>query len=219
MSSKISRNKPVAETPILRFRSIHGIAHVRETAAESPSPNSRPDAEVEARIRAAYEQGLMEGRSAADSLAAGRAQEMVRPALDGFRTMVEDLVRAKAKLRGEAEEDVVKLALAISRRVLHRELAVDPEALIGLVRAAWDRVEGRETHRMRLSPPDAALVQQHRAALNLPPKVEIEADPALARGSALFETSRGVLDASVNTQLGEIERGLADVLSRHKAGV
>jgi len=30
----------------------------------------------------------------------------------------------------------------------------------------------------------------------------------------IFETSRGDLDASIDTQLGEIERGLADVVRR-----
>ena len=36
----------------------------------------------------------------------------------------------------------------------------------------------------------------------------------LTQGSAVFETSRGELDASVDTQLAEIERGLTDVLER-----
>jgi flagellar biosynthesis/type III secretory pathway protein FliH len=34
-------------------------------------------------------------------------------------------------------------------------------------------------------------------------------------GAAVFETERGNLDASVESQLGEIERGLADALRRH----
>jgi flagellar biosynthesis/type III secretory pathway protein FliH len=32
----------------------------------------------------------------------------------------------------------------------------------------------------------------------------------------VFETARGNLDASVESQLGEIERGLADILRRQK---
>jgi flagellar biosynthesis/type III secretory pathway protein FliH len=37
-------------------------------------------------------------------------------------------------------------------------------------------------------------------------------DVAQSRGGAVFEISRGALDASVDTQLREIERGLADQL-------
>jgi flagellar biosynthesis/type III secretory pathway protein FliH len=37
-------------------------------------------------------------------------------------------------------------------------------------------------------------------------------DATLAPGSVLIDSSRGVLDASVDTQLAEIERGFADVV-------
>ena len=40
------------------------------------------------------------------------------------------------------------------------------------------------------------------------------ADPALKPGELFFETSQGTLDASVETQLREIERGLIDKLDR-----
>jgi len=39
-------------------------------------------------------------------------------------------------------------------------------------------------------------------------------DPQLTPGSAVFETSRGELDASVSTQLDEIQRGLTDLVRR-----
>ncbi len=220
MSSRIIRGKSSeAATPLL-FRPVQSLAQAAGQAGEPLAQTScHSDAEWEVRVRAAYEQGLHEGRLAADSLVAARAQDLVKPAVDGFQALVGELANAKRRLRGEAEEDVVKLAMAISRRVLHRELATDPEALLGLVRAAWDRVDASETHQLRLSPEDAVVIEQHRAALNLPPRVNVTPDPALPRGSAFFDTSRGSLDASIATQLSEIERGLTDVLKRHKAGV
>jgi flagellar biosynthesis/type III secretory pathway protein FliH len=47
-------------------------------------------------------------------------------------------------------------------------------------------------------------------------EVEIVSDAAQARGGALFEISRGALDASVETQLREIERGLVDEMEMRK---
>jgi flagellar biosynthesis/type III secretory pathway protein FliH len=41
------------------------------------------------------------------------------------------------------------------------------------------------------------------------------ADPSRELGTVIFETQRGNLDASVESQLQEIERGLADRLRRH----
>ena len=41
------------------------------------------------------------------------------------------------------------------------------------------------------------------------------ADPSRDLGTVIFETQRGNLDASVDSQLQEIERGLADRLRRN----
>jgi flagellar assembly protein FliH len=60
------------------------------------------------------------------------------------------------------------------------------------------------------------VIQEHRAKLQIPPALEIASDGSLTPGSAIFETSRGDLDASIETQLSEIDRGLTDALSRRK---
>ena len=69
---------------------------------------------------------------------------------------IEELTGARPRYRREAEQDVVALALAIARRILHRELTVAPDALLGLVKAALDKLEAREVHQVRVSRQDAA---------------------------------------------------------------
>ena len=64
---------------------------------------------------------------------------------------------------------------------------------------------------------DAGLLAEERTRLGLPPNLEIAADASLSAGSAVFETARGELDASIGTQLREIDRGLTDLM-RRRAG-
>jgi flagellar assembly protein FliH len=45
------------------------------------------------------------------------------------------------------------------------------------------------------------------------PALEVIGDASLNCGDAIFETSLGELDASVDSQLREIERGFADKLN------
>jgi flagellar biosynthesis/type III secretory pathway protein FliH len=45
-----------------------------------------------------------------------------------------------------------------------------------------------------------------------PKNLVLSTDPALNPGELFFDTSQGLLDASVDTQLREIERGLIDKL-------
>jgi len=127
---------------------------------------------------------------------------------------IEELSGLRQRYRHEAEEDVIALAMAIARRILHRELTVDPDALLGLVKAALKKIEAHEVHRVRVRPEDALLVQQHLDKMGLPQRVELIADPGLERGSAILDSSRGALDVSVETQLAEIERGFADLVRR-----
>ncbi|MEO8096868.1 MAG: FliH/SctL family protein [Acidobacteriota bacterium] len=192
------------------------LARGPHIAAKGTGPSARhlteaaSGSETEALVQAAYQQGLAAGEATAQQ----RAQALAAPSLKNFAAVVQQLSLGRQQARQEAEESMVRLALTIARRVLHREIATDPEAILGLVRAGLDRLTAREIHKLRLSPPDAAIALQNRAALNLPAAVEIVADATLAAGGAIFETSRGELDMSAQTQLEEIDRGFADVMHR-----
>ena len=91
---------------------------------------------------------------------------------------------------------------------------MDPEALHGLVLAALEKLHGQEISRVRLHPAHAALVTGCLEQRSAGTRVEILPDPSRESGSVVFETERGNLDASVDSQLQEIERGLADRLRR-----
>jgi flagellar assembly protein FliH len=179
---------------------------VRAGSAELPADSEQ----VKQLCAAAYQQGLAAGEAAATQ----RAQTRLDPALASFTSIVASLASTRKTLRAEAESAAVALAIEVARRVLHREVAADPEAILGLVKAAFQKCDARATERLRVSPPDAEAIREHHVRLNFPPGLEIVADRNLPRGSAIFETSRGDLDVSVDTQLSEIERGLTDVLKR-----
>jgi flagellar assembly protein FliH len=108
----------------------------------------------------------------------------------------------------------VKLSLAIARRVLRREIGIDPEALHGLVLAALEKLGSQEVSRVRVHPahvaPVTAVLRQTAAGVS----IEVSADGSCEPGGVIFETARGNLDASVEVQLQEIERGLADRLRK-----
>lgn len=222
MSSRIHRPGHGVEPPPIVWRRAAGDAR-EATARDSegahglpkPSePGEEQNREWQARVEAARGKALAEGEAAG----AQRAAATLEPAIAAFRSMTNQLSAQSRKRRAETEEDLVKLAIAIARRVLHRELATDPEAILGLVKAAAEKLNSRELHRLRLSPKYAGVVAAHRAALDLPPRVVIETDESLDAESVIFETVRGELDATVGTQLAEIERGLTDLVRRKADG-
>jgi flagellar assembly protein FliH len=127
---------------------------------------------------------------------------------------IQEIANMRTRLRREAEADVVQLALAIARRVVHREVGADPDALRGLVMAALEKLQGQELSRVKVHPTQAAMVKSCLQQAVKGGQVEVLADQSRELGSVVFETTRGNLDASVDSQLQEIERGLADRLHK-----
>ncbi len=208
MSSRLIPAGDPARTAVTAWRPSNDVAG--RAVRGGGGPAGEPDRDTDARIEAAFQRGRREGEAASAQIAFNK----IEPALDSLSRVIQELTGVRKSFRATAEQDTVKLAIAIARRVLHRELATDPDAILGLVIAAFQKLNARETHQLRLAPSDVAAIQEHRGRLDLPQSLEILADPSLPPGSAIFATSRGELDASVDTQLSEIDRGFADIVRR-----
>ena len=158
----------------------------------------------------AYQRGFQEGEAASRA----QAQAAVQPVIERLAGALDQVAALRPQLRRDAEAGLLKLAVAISRRILRRELTVDTEALRGVIQVALEKLQSQEICRVRIHPEQEPVLRQ---CLNRPGStraIEILADASLDRGALVFETAHGNLDASIETQLGEIERGLADRLQR-----
>lgn len=155
--------------------------------------------------QSSYEQGLQQGRE--------EAAVAIRESAQKLATTLAELAAHKRKLRLDAEREVVKLSLAIARRILNRELATDPEALEGVVHAALAKLQSRDVWQVRVSPHGADITKTCIERAGLGASVKVKVDPALHPGDLLIDTHAGELDASVHTQLHEIERGFAERLA------
>jgi flagellar assembly protein FliH len=156
----------------------------------------------------AFEAGVKEGETAARQKLEGE----VRHAVEQLAVTASEVAASRADAIRRAEADIVALSIEIARRILHRELSVDPAALGALVRAAVEKLASQQICRVRVHPDQEQLVRSILAQLGRGSEIEIVTDAAQSRGGALFETDNGSLDASVETQLREIERGFADRL-------
>jgi flagellar assembly protein FliH len=182
-----------------------------EFEARLAAMQSEMQAAAERAVREAREAGRREGESAARNA----AQAEVARAVGDLGSAARQLADLRPKLRLQAEADLVRLALEIARRVIRRELTADPEAITGLARTALERLRLQETVSVRMHPEFQEAVRQFLARERGAAHVEVIADPTLERGAIVFETARGRLDASAETQFREIERGLTDRLRAH----
>jgi len=172
--------------------------------------NATLERQAEHRAREAHAAGFREGEAAGKN----RAAAELEPVLDRLARSIQEMAGLRSQMRREAESDMLRLALEIARRVLRREIAVDPDAIRGLAVAALEKLEGQEVSRVRIHPSHAALVGDLLRRSGTGQPVEVIPDASREPGTVIFETAHGRFDASVDAQLSEIERGLADCLRR-----
>ncbi len=165
--------------------------------------------------RRELEQVRQEGFRCGEAEASLASQTRVDELMTKLNRTICEIAAYRPRLRREAEEDVVKLSLAIARRIVGRELTVDPDIILALVKTGVQKLDARDIQTVRAHPDDAARIKSYLVGSDLPRRIEVDTDSSLERGAIVFTTSRGTLDLSVNTQLSEIERGFTDVMKRN----
>jgi flagellar assembly protein FliH len=176
----------------------------------SSAPDPNLDRERERIERDAYQRGFSEGKG----LGREQAAAELRPIQERMARTLGELSSLRSRIRKDAEGDLLKLSISVARRVLHRELTLDPESIEGLIRIALEKLQSRDVCRIRLHPDLEPAIRASIERFSNSQKVELIADPSLQCGDVLFETAHGNIDASIEAQLREIERGFADRLGR-----
>jgi flagellar biosynthesis/type III secretory pathway protein FliH len=169
-------------------------------------------AEAAVRAQRETERAYDAGHSAGERAARERLEAQTQAVVEKLGAAVSEVAQTRAMVLRGAESGAVQLAVEIAKRIVRRELAADPSVTEGLVKAALEKLAGREIYRVRVHPAQETLLKACMEQAGRLQGVAVLADPTLTEGGALFEAAGGALDASVETQVSEIERSLADEL-------
>ena len=210
-SSRVANSSsvPGASLQLWEYRDA-GLPAAPSAAAEpAPAPAPAPPPGVtEVEVAARIQQALAEAEGRWAAAAAGqeaRREEQLRAALEAFAAERERYFR-------EAETEVVQLALAVARKILGREAALDPDLLGALVRMALDRMGAGPAVKLHLPPAELARWREGNASLGSPYRCELAPDPSLAPGDCRVETDLGRAHLGLERQFKEIEDGMLDLL-------
>jgi flagellar assembly protein FliH len=132
------------------------------------------------------------------------ARNRVAQAVSDFRSQREHYFSS-------VEQEVVQLALAIARRILHRESQIDQRLLGALVQHELEQLESGTTVRLCVPPEETASWME--MAATMPRTVEVISDRAVSAGCVRMETKLGSTVVDFENELKEIERGFFDLLA------
>jgi flagellar assembly protein FliH len=157
------------------------------------------------------EQARTEG--AADGREEGKREAL--PAAVAFANAGQALIVFEEQMIARYAPELVRLAVEIAEKIVHRTVAAEPELVASVLDRARQEVVDARRIRIRLNPADHGLLAEIRPDLltlgNEDGRViEIVTDSELNRGGCRLETENGVVDATVPTQIDEIRRQLLD---------
>src|SRR5688572_31418748 len=121
-------------------------------ALEAPAPPpidlAAQQAQLAALERDAFAKGYEQGERSGAEAAGKRGEAMLRR----LSETLTELTSLRASMIRQTEGQIVELALAVARRIVHREVTLDRNLLIAIVRVALDRL-GESAHvTVRLHP-------------------------------------------------------------------
>lgn len=178
---------------------------VATTVAEASPRHEAPDADVAFIERDAFAKGFAQGERAGAEAAATRAETVLRR----LAQTIEELQRLRGDILQKSEREVVRLAVAIAKRVVHREVSLDPELLTAMARVALDRLGESASATIRLHPEDfaATTAGRHGGPHDAGP-IRVVADPTVRRGGCHVHSDFGLIDVSPDAQIAELATAL-----------
>lgn len=152
----------------------------------------------------AFEQGYAEGERIGKQM----GEKMVETVVKRYENGIAELAQVHKGLVEAMEVQTVRMAVEIARKIVQRELTMDPDLVAALAAVALKRVAGHQSIVIRVSRQDFAHVRLAVGMVN--PAVTVKDDATLERGDFIIDTGQTHLDGRVSSQVDTIGRALFD---------
>jgi len=236
MSARIIRDagNPPAFTPIEfpehNAGPASGTSHIRRTTPRISDRQTSTDkgglvasARAQAEIiiaeaneqadnieKKAYEQGYRAGQETA--IAAN--EERLRQIKAEYQNSILQLSQLREEISTHCEQDLIKLVYEIAKRVVHREVSIDREIVVTMIRVALQRISSDTVATVHVHQDDFNAIESRRHEFLSGDNgiINVVSDRSISRGGCLIETKFGQVDARIEEQFKEIERAFSGLV-------
>lgn len=142
---------------------------------------------------------------------------LARQQLEDFRTVIEDLMRAKEESVSVIQNDVVEIALSIAKKIIKKEPSLDRGIVLSIISDVIKDIGRDEKHIIiKVHPDDAGHVRENLSnlfpSLQSDVRILVETEESVEEGSCIVETKNGLVDARFSTQLEILENAFKERL-------
>jgi len=157
--------------------------------------------------RQAYEEGFLQGQKDGREVGERSLEQQVQQ----FQDLVNALLREKEELYRRREKELVDLVVLISRKIVVRELKMQPEAIQEIVAAGFKLLADTEDIKLHINPQDHELLQWAPQEA-WPPGVEMVPDGTISPGGFLMKTGTGEIDGTLKNRWATVAQLVQDML-------
>jgi flagellar biosynthesis/type III secretory pathway protein FliH len=157
------------------------------------------------------ERARAEGREAGHREGVAEAEREMEEMLATMRGLIDMARVERHKIIEGAEPEIVRLAMGIAERILHKAVEVDRDVVVAIAKDAIAQLVDRESITVRVNPIDLERMKQHRddmLALGETKHMRVIEDQRVDPGGVVVETEAGAVDAKISTQVEEARRVL-----------
>jgi flagellar biosynthesis/type III secretory pathway protein FliH len=195
------------QTPDLDWATIHReVSDLIETAtadAEALITDARERVKTivdsaQAGAAGITEKARAEGRAAGHAEGIDSAEREMDEMLATMRGLIVMARVERHKIIESAEAEIVRLAMGIAERILHKAVEVDREVVVAMTKAAIAQLVDRESVTVRVNPIDLERMKQHRdsvLALGETKHMRVIEDQRVDPGGVVVETATQVEEA------------------------
>lgn len=152
-------------------------------------------------MKDAYEQGFNKGYEEARR----KKEEVIEEA----KRIRDSLDERKKCILKESEQEVIKLVLDISKKIIRDEIKQDKDIIISQIKLALDKCSYKNNVSIKVSSEDYHNVSANRNVIESLvegiSEIEIIEDRFLKKGDCIVETPSGEVDSSIELQLKQLE--------------
>ncbi len=133
--------------------------------------------------------------------------------LDDLKSKFEEFFNYKNEVFEKVSNCILDISVEIAGKILNKEVETDRTYIITLIKNAVEEVNKTENKiTLRVMPKDTEIVRDKISDIfsgnDFEAKILVVPDNDIKEGGVIVETSNGIIDASIETQLAIIEKAL-----------
>ncbi len=138
-------------------------------------------------------------------------------ALAQNQLILQEAREAKLEMIRSTEPDIIRLVMAVIKKIIVKELATNPDYIMYVVKEAINHLDNPQNVRVHVNPREMdklleLLENESWADVgNENMDLDLKADSRISEGGCLIESDSGSVDARLETKLANIEKGLLEV--------